>query len=251
LHQFAINNGDGANPQAGLVNVNGTLYGTTRFGGAGSVGTVFSITPQGVYKVLYSFQGPGLTDAAQPAGTLLYANGMLFGTSTLGGSGGFGTIYSLTLSGSESVIYSFQGNSYGSYPQGGLINVGGTFFGVTQTAGPIGGTVFSVTPAGAHKVLHTFNSISGGQFPLAGLVYVGNKLYGTTSSGGSCLDDDDCGTLFSITTAGKFVSLYSFQGYPVDGAGPSAPLINVGRTFYGTTYTGGNVNEGTLFSFVR
>lgn len=45
LHDFAGQPGDGAGPEAGLIDVDGTLYGTTRGGGANGVGTVFSITP--------------------------------------------------------------------------------------------------------------------------------------------------------------------------------------------------------------
>ena len=36
---------DGAVPRAGLLNVNGTLYGTTAAGGSSKAGTVFSLTP--------------------------------------------------------------------------------------------------------------------------------------------------------------------------------------------------------------
>ena len=44
LHSFG-NGTDGWGPYASLINVNGTLYGTTRYGGANGDGTVFSITP--------------------------------------------------------------------------------------------------------------------------------------------------------------------------------------------------------------
>jgi uncharacterized repeat protein (TIGR03803 family) len=47
LHSFCprTNCPDGALPQAGLIDVNGTLYGTTLFGGANGGGTVFALKP--------------------------------------------------------------------------------------------------------------------------------------------------------------------------------------------------------------
>src|SRR5580704_15725375 len=60
LHSFKGGFADGEEPFAGLVNVKGTLYGTTDKGGAYGDGTVFSITPSGTETVLYSFKGgPG------------------------------------------------------------------------------------------------------------------------------------------------------------------------------------------------
>ncbi|MFY9739479.1 MAG: choice-of-anchor tandem repeat GloVer-containing protein [Candidatus Cybelea sp.] len=35
---------DGAHPEAGLINVNGTLYGTTNIGGVNGYGAVFSLS---------------------------------------------------------------------------------------------------------------------------------------------------------------------------------------------------------------
>jgi uncharacterized repeat protein (TIGR03803 family) len=52
LHSFGVNSGDGTNPDAGLVNVEGTLYGTTVYGGPHcsksspqGCGTIFSLSP--------------------------------------------------------------------------------------------------------------------------------------------------------------------------------------------------------------
>ena len=56
---------DGVNPYAGLINVKGTLYGTTRGGGPNKSGTVFSITPSGTETVVHSF-GSG-SDGVSPS----------------------------------------------------------------------------------------------------------------------------------------------------------------------------------------
>jgi uncharacterized repeat protein (TIGR03803 family) len=86
LYRFA-GSPDGSSPSAGLINVNGTLYGTTYSGGAyNDNGTVFSVSRSGKEKVLYSFR-PG-TDGARPLAGLLDVNGTLYGTTYEGGAYG-------------------------------------------------------------------------------------------------------------------------------------------------------------------
>ena len=57
LYNFAGGTGDGWYPNSNLIDVGGTFYGTTIYGGASNNGTVFSVTPAGAEAVLYSFQG--------------------------------------------------------------------------------------------------------------------------------------------------------------------------------------------------
>jgi uncharacterized repeat protein (TIGR03803 family) len=85
---------DGAAPDDDLIDVNGTLYGTTGGGGTATSGTVFSITPSGKEAVLYSFKG-GKTDGAHPYAGLTNVNGTLYGTTPYGGVYGYGTVFSL------------------------------------------------------------------------------------------------------------------------------------------------------------
>jgi uncharacterized repeat protein (TIGR03803 family) len=98
---------DGASPQAGLIDVGGTLYGTTASGGGGSCdadtgcGTIFSVNPKtGVETVLYGFQGG--TDGATPQASLVNVNGTLYGTTAGGGDpscnngNACGTLFSYT-----------------------------------------------------------------------------------------------------------------------------------------------------------
>jgi uncharacterized repeat protein (TIGR03803 family) len=66
-----------------LIDVNGTLYGTTWTGGYYGGGTVYSISTSGAEKVLYSFRGGG--DGASPESALIYVNGTLYGTTVNGG----------------------------------------------------------------------------------------------------------------------------------------------------------------------
>jgi uncharacterized repeat protein (TIGR03803 family) len=249
LHRFT--GSGGAYPQAGLVNVNGTFYGTTASGGStncdGGCGTVFSITPSGTYHLLYSFAGGN--DGANPLAELINVNGILYGTTFGGGRQDDGTVFSITTSGSEKVLHAFTGSG-GKYPQAGLVDVNGTFYGTTESGSHSEGTVFSVTPTGTEKVLHRFTGGSDGANPYADLINVNGTLYGTTvSGGGGGCGSGGCGTVFSITTAGGETVLHSFAGGNTgDGQLPQAGLLYVDGTLYGTTGTGGASGEGTVYT---
>ena len=138
--------GDGERPYAGLINVKGTLYGTTHLGGANGDGMVFSITPSGTETVIYSFKGSG--DGEYPYAGLINVEGTLYGTTIEGGANGVGTVFSTTPSGTETVLHSFGGSGDGQYPYyGGLINAKGKLYGTTYYGGAHGdGTVFRLSP---------------------------------------------------------------------------------------------------------
>jgi uncharacterized repeat protein (TIGR03803 family) len=248
LYSFKGGSGDGASPEAGLMNVKGTLYGTTSAGGANNYGTVFSISPSGTETVLYSFKG-GSGDGRYPYAGLLNVNGTLYGTTDEGGAKDDGTVFAITRSGKETALYRFKGGSKdGSRPVAGLINVKGTLYGETPLGGNGGGagngTVFSITPFGVETVLYRFKGGSGdGESPLGELVNVNSTLYGTTNGGGA----NENGTVFWITTSGKETVLHSFGGSG-DGYSPQAGLVSVNGTLYGTTFYGGSKYKGTVFS---
>ena len=238
-----LGNFDGAFPTAGLTNVNGTLYGTTEFGGRFVSGTVFKITTSGEETVLHSFKG-GINDGARPLGGLINVDGTLYGTTNVGGVGKFcngngcGTVFKITTSGKESLLYKFTGKD-GSSPYAGVTYVDGAFYGTTLGGGRyIYGTVFKVTPSGAETVLHSFEGGAAyGSEPKAGLTNVDGTFYGTTSL---------FSTVFEITKSGTESILHVFGGRP-DGLSPDADLINVKGTLYGTTSLGGRYAAGTVF----
>lgn len=244
LHSFTGN--DGQNPQGDLIAINGTLYGTTNGGGANGIGTVFSVDPSsGAETVLHSFAG-AVNDGSRPAAGLLNFHGTLYGTTSTGGSNSGGTVFSITTSGKEKIIYSFGGKSgdAGS-PYGGLIAIKDTLYGTTQYGGGSNnGTVFSVTVGGTEKVLHAFD-FSDGQYPYGSLLNLNGTMYGITQFGGA----NGYGTVFSITKSGTEEVVYSFKGGN-DGALPYAGLINVNGTLYGTTEAGGPNTHGTVYSIV-
>jgi uncharacterized repeat protein (TIGR03803 family) len=255
---FSFNGGtDGAEPQAGLLDVGGTLYGTTYGGGAYGNGTVFSISASGEEKLLHSF-GSG-NDGYEPEGSVIDVNGTLYGTTVFGGTAfrGFGsccgTVFSLTRNGTEKILHFFGHVNDGWWPHAGLTDVNGMLYGTTANGGGSGcggvgcGTVFSISTTGKEKVLHSFGEGADGQLPYASLIAVNGKLYGTTAFGGA----GDAGTVFSISTTGKEKVLFSFDG--TDGARSVANLIDVNDTLYGTTSFGGTGSEcssscGTVFS---
>jgi uncharacterized repeat protein (TIGR03803 family) len=236
LHSFGAD-ADGANPQGGLIDVNGTLYGVTGGGGAYDRGTVYTISTAGAEKVLYSF-GNG-SDGQYPYGAPINWHGTLYGTTQYGGMDGDGTVFSLSTGGTEKVLHSFVGVRHGQQPVAPLTNANGALYGTTLAGD--GGIVFRTTVSGKFKLLRRFRDHSVLE---GGLLNVNRTLYGTTTFGG-----DGYGSVFSITASGTYRPLYNFQGAGGDGAFPSASLIDVRGTLYGTTYIGGTYDCGTIFSF--
>ena len=164
---------DGAHPAAGLVaDRDGNLYGTTGAGGIiyareFPLGTVFRVTPDGEETVLYRFNGSANADGQNPNSTLIWDDdGNLYGTTTEGGVNGYGTVFKLTPSGQEAVLYAFPGYSGdGLNPEAGLVrDRDGSLFGTTEAggsetngcAGSGCGVVFRVAPNNAETILQSF-----------------------------------------------------------------------------------------------
>jgi uncharacterized repeat protein (TIGR03803 family) len=239
---------DGDGPMAPLIDVNGTLYGTTEYGGTyyfrsnPGAGAVFSVSTSGFNeRVLLSFSA----EAGGPVAGLVAEGGMLYGTTVGGGRYNGGTVFGVSTAGANGhVLHSFGKGYDGSNPRASLIVLHGKLYGTTYQGGAYGeGTVFSVSVTdGKERVLHSFSFTPDGAGPLAGLIDVSGTLYGTTQSGGA----NARGTVFSVSTGGSERVLYSFGG--PDGETPDANLINVGNTLYGTTAGGGQYGDGTVFS---
>jgi uncharacterized repeat protein (TIGR03803 family) len=268
LHAFRSGGSDGAYPVAGLVaDKTGDLYGITQLGGSGH-GTVFEFSMGGSESILYAFKGG--SDGEDPsAGLILDAAGNLYGTTMLGGvaASGEGTVFRLTPTGSERLLYSFCLGGFpactdGSQPAGSLLrDKAGNLYGTTQYGGGATcytgmgcGVVFKLTPSGTETVLHSFQGLPDGAKPVAGLVMDSSgNLYGTTQYGGvtcAAARNIGCGTIFRIAADGTETVLHAFQG-GTDGAIPLGNLtIDSAGNLYGTTWIGGSgidSNGGTVF----
>jgi len=145
-------NGDGAYPHASLILSGTTLYGTTLGGGTSAEGTIFRVDiGGGSFTNLHNFTaapGPAYSnsDGGEPDAGLFLSGNTLYGTASLGGSSGNGTVFSLNTDGSSfTELYSFPGGSGGESPGGDLILSGKTLFGTTYGGGGAGnGAVFSL-----------------------------------------------------------------------------------------------------------
>ena len=131
LHSFEGGANDGASPFGDLIISDGYLYGMTSIGGGvgctDGCGTIFKIaTTGGAINLLYSFTGGN--DGATPTGSLILGgDGYLYGMTSSGGGGGFGTIFKIsTTDGTFTLIHTFNGGANdGASPRGSLILDGG------------------------------------------------------------------------------------------------------------------------------
>ena len=260
LHSFS--GLDGEDLYAGLVQGNdGNFYGTSPNGGTSGSGTVFKITSAGTFTTLYQFSGP---DGAIPAAGLVQGtDGNFYGTTEYGGNtnlsgnlsggAGDGTVFRITSAGTLTTLYQFSGFD-GANPVAGLVQGSdGNFYGTASASGMITncygscGTVFKITSAGTLTTLHSFGDPPNGTDPVGSLVQGSDgNFYGTTWYGVT----NGAGTVFKITSAGTFTTLYQFSG--PDGSGPVGSLVQGSDSnFYGTTSQGGTNNCsggcGTVF----
>jgi uncharacterized repeat protein (TIGR03803 family) len=267
---------DGAFPTGEVAVQNGTIYGTTEFGGATACGglgcgTAFLLSVSDGSEKVYAFctiTFPVCPHGALPhAGPILDGDGNAYGTTSLGGTGngyecgssfeGCGTVYMLT-DRHETVLYSFCSLPQcqdGAVPLGRLWRdtTTGNLYGTTQFGGDYGaGTIFELQLSNgtySYQVLYSFcpdnatNCSQEGSVPEAGLIAddAGN-LYGTASAGGggNCQGSaPGCGVVFKLAVDGTYSILHAFAGGS-DGALPQAPLVADGAgNLYGTTLKGG------------
>jgi uncharacterized repeat protein (TIGR03803 family) len=227
---------DGGSPSGVIRDAHGNLYGTTFSGGASNLGTVFKVDKTGKETVLYSFTGK--PDGEHPgSGVIRDKAGNLYGANYEGGANGYGAIFKVDSTGTESLLYSFQSGTDGEYPGSGLIeDAAGNLYGTTGYGGTSGnGTVFEISQSGQETILCNFNGTDG-QYPFSTLIRdAAGTFYGTTSMGGSSGN----GTVFKLTAKGKETVLHSFANGK-DGQNPYAGLVQDKKgNFYGTTYSGG------------
>jgi len=244
VHTF--DGADGSNPSGPLATAGGRLVGTTLYGPAN--GTAFELAKSGELTVLHAFSAPG--DGADPFSNLTEVNGVLYGTTSSGGSNSQGTIFSVTPDGRETVLYSFAGPDDGRFPLSGMVAMDGVLYGATAAGGDSScnggsgcGVVYSFDPAtGTFRTVHRLSDDTG-WFVSANLLPVRGTLYGTAPDGGA----HGWGTVFAVKPTGEFKVLYSFTG-GADGGNPNGALAVVDGVLYGTASGGGSKGLGVAFS---
>lgn len=125
----------------------GNFYGTASLGGANGGGVVYKLTPAGAYTVVHSFTSLPSTSGSLPtAGLVQGSDGNLYGTTSIGGLNGFGTIFRVRTTGAGfAVIHNFNktdGNGPNSTP---LLHTNAIIYGLTQSGGTTdNGVMYSV-----------------------------------------------------------------------------------------------------------
>jgi uncharacterized repeat protein (TIGR03803 family) len=206
LYKFCFEGGfcaDGADPYAALIQAsNGNLYGTTVGGGAygtGFDGTVFEITPSGTLTTVYSFCPDGCTDGDEPyAGLVQATNGNFYGTTLLGGTEAFGTLFEITPSGTLTTLYTFDITD-GENPAAGLVQAtNGVFYGTTEAGGAnLLGTVFSLS-VGLGPFVETQ--------PTSGKVGAAVRILGTSLTGATSVTFNGTAATFKVVSKSEITT---------------------------------------------
>lgn len=237
---------DGGGSQSDLIQgTDGNFYGMCYGYGSIGNGTIFKITPAGVYTVLRNLFST--SDGGHPYGNLFQnSDGLLYGMNRTGGTGGAGTAFKITTAGTYNVLHSFQNETEGGTPNAGFVKGNdGNLYALLSLGGSLtGGTAIKMTMAGAVTTLVNFNGAAKGNAPSESLTKgKDSAYYGTTSGGGAY----GYGTIFKIC-GGSTTVLKSFNKN-TDGSVPLGSLIlATDGNFYGMTSEGGNNGGyGTIF----
>jgi len=250
LYSFQGTFTDGQHPECSLVQGADTnFYGTTN-GGSTNRGSVFRISPGGVFSNLYTFSGP---DGSNPAtGLVLGGDGNFYGSTGGGGTDDFGTVFMITPSGTLTTLHRFIGTDGFNPTAPLLLATDGNFYGTTQNGGAKNnGTVFRMTTAGTLTTLYSFKGKSDGGGALGGLIQASDgNLYGMTLFGGT----KNNGVIYEVVLSPKVKIKQVLQFKGVKGTNgntesiPAAGLVQGSDgNFYGATQAGGRSNDGTVF----
>jgi len=240
----------GYEPESGVMQASdGNLYGTTFWGGPGNNGTVFRLTLAGARTVVHDFTE---TDGAQPWAKLvqLAAAGPLYGTASRGGASEWGSAFSVTLSGTFSLLGSFDGADGLGPRDAALVQrpADSMLYGLTEQGGTGLGNAFKMSTAGAITPVHSFD-LTDGAYPSDGLLLAPDgNFYATTASGGAAVAQ---GNVIRMTPAGTVTVLHEFNhtgGVDDDGMWPMGGLVRASDgNFYGTTRVGGANSAGNVY----
>src|SRR6478735_1447086 len=235
---------DGANPYGELTKGNdGNFYGMCSAGGTNGAGTIFKITPTGIFTVLRHLSS---ADGSNPHGHLVLApDGNFYGATYAGGAFGYGTIFKITAAGTLTVLHSLSSATDGANCYGSLVRGSdGLFYGITYGGGTNGmGTIFKITSTGTYTVLHNMINADGVHSQSDLIQATDGNFYGMAYSGGSNFQ----GTIFKITSTGIFTVIRNLSS-TTDGQAPYGALVQgTDGLLYGMNSGGGANSSGTVF----
>jgi len=179
---------DGYQPTSPLVELTaGAFYGTNLYGGAGThctlsqgCGTAFRVTASGTFTKLHDFCAwAGCADGGRPTALIQATDGNFYGTTSVGGTSGDGTVFSLSSTGHFTLIHSFSGTD-GSQPETALYQAtDGNLYGTTNQGGSGSnfGTIFRIS-LGLAPFVKTVQEAGAVGAPMT---IFGNNLTGATS----------------------------------------------------------------------
>jgi uncharacterized repeat protein (TIGR03803 family) len=247
----------GSNPSSGLVlGADGAFYGTTSHGGAHARGTIYRISPDGVFSVLHDIN-PAV-DGWESMRLIATPGGDLYGTMTDGGSLGGGTIYRIGTDGVFETVHAFE--SPESFPPGTEVPPGtrfefslpielilgkdGKIYGTTGIGGPVHasgnfrlsyGGFFRLEDTGSLTMLSEFDAI---EERIAKLVPTGNGFYSNT--------DED---LLHLSYTGTLTEVATIETPETGMTGLTSPVEREDG-LYGLSYYGGEEDGGFIYKHV-
>jgi uncharacterized repeat protein (TIGR03803 family) len=254
------NSVDGAGPVGSLILSGNTLYGTTSSGGIvtgnkglGGPGTVFKLNTDGTsFLKLHTFAGS--FEGSVPKTCLVLSGTTLYGTASIGGNGGAGTVFQLDTSGAGfTTLHAFpfqQGT-----PLGDLVVIGNTVYGTSEFGAPVSasslagsGSVFAVTPTATPSIQFTASPTNGippttVQFTAPGVDDKGNTIITWHWNFGDGSTNTEQNPSHTYTNNGPFFpSLVAINnnGATITGSGPAIAVI------YPSSILNGGFETGTF-----
>jgi uncharacterized repeat protein (TIGR03803 family) len=250
MHEFQ--GPDGASPIGiQVLDSAGNLFGVTN--GGGTNGTFYEITAAGTEKVLYAF-GPA-PDGMWPGGGLVSYGGDYYGVTlggganTCNGGGGCGTVFKITPSGKETVLYNFTGGSDGQNPDVIVGPYKGNLYGFSRTQANAGAAIFEINAAGDFSIAYNGSYVSGITYIILG---TDGSLYASSSGGDvSSGAPTGFGQILRVTPTGDgngtVTVLHEFDNTDGSMLNPFQDLVLHGGMLYGTTNYGGSSDHGLIY----
>jgi uncharacterized repeat protein (TIGR03803 family) len=240
LYSFSGGNDGGVPNIPPIQGVDGNYYGTTSVWGQFQCGTIYKLTPSGVFSTLYEFDGP---HGCAPLSPLIQAtDGNFYGTTVSGGTGDGGVVFKITPSGTLTTVYNFSDIEVGG-PSSLIQGTDGNLYGATSGGGIFSdGIIYKMTLAGKLTILNSFLCAGSTSYAPGLVEATDGNFYG--ASGSSC---DGYGSIYRLTPEGVFTTLYTFDF--TTGAVPLGVLLqHTNGVLYGATHSGGSTGAGVFYS---